>query len=377
MHSSNHPNSPQRICHIISGDLWAGAEAQVYHLINELSGIKSLTVSVIVFNDGILAKKLKLREIKTTIVNEHNKPFLSFLKELCKELKAVKPDIIHVHGYKEAIIGGLAGRICGIDKLIRTHHGKGVLDGCLKHRILEFFIARFLIKWNIAVSEDLKKFLIEKGIAKEINIRVIHNGVATQEIVCRKSRKVLKEELGISQDAFVIGTLGRMVAVKGHSYFLEGAKQVKALKSNVIFVLAGDGPLKADAMNFIQQERLDETVKLLGFRNDPYDLLNMFDVFALTSLHEGIPMVLLEAMSLEKPIVATAVGGIPEILTNRDTALLIEPRNSFLFAKACVELIENTRFRETIAKNAKNKLLENYTININAQKAMALYEEAA
>jgi L-malate glycosyltransferase len=377
MRLSHQPKKPLTVCHIISGDLWAGAEAQVYYLLNELVSGRHACVSVIAFNAGVMTEKLQLREIRTAVIKEKRRSIFSFMIEICRELAKVSPDIIHVHGYKEALFGGIAGKLCGTRSIVRTHHGKGVLEGSFKHRVLEFIIAHFLIKWNIAVSEDLKKTLVKKGIGNCARIRVIHNGVPISDILPSKSPKAIREQLGIPLRSIVIGTLGRMVRVKGHRCFLEAARRIIISKPNTIFILAGDGPLKSEALNYIKRQGLDENVKLLGFRSDPIDILSILDIFVLTSLHEGVPIVLLEAMALAKPIVATAVGGIPEVLENRVNAILIEPQDPVLLSSACLELMENAFLREIISKNVRRHLVQNLSIARNAEMVERFYREIA
>ncbi|MDD5674484.1 MAG: glycosyltransferase family 4 protein [Chitinivibrionales bacterium] len=364
-----------KVCHLISGDLWAGAEAQVYYLVKGVSEVKSFRVTVIIFNDGTLAQKLRSCNIETIIINEQKKKNLGFIFKILRVLINKKPEILHVHGYKEAFFGGIAAKLCGIKTIVRTHHGKGVLESSLKHRLFEFINAHFLIGHSISVSEDLKRYLIQKKIVSVNTVRVIHNGIDETAIIPKKSNNAIREELGISLKSIVVGTLGRMVGVKGHIYFLEGAKEICRQKNNVIFVIAGDGPFKSEALNFVKKENLDDKIKILGFRDDPIDVLNMFDVFTLTSLHEGVPMVLLEAMCLAKPIISSSVGGIPEILTNEVNSLLIEPGDSQAFSQAVQKLVHDREFREKLGQQARFNLLKKHSINILVADVENLYRE--
>jgi L-malate glycosyltransferase len=374
MLNSNTIKSPILVCHIISGDLWAGAEAQVYNLLLGFSVSKNFKIFTIVFNNGILTEKLRLSNIETIVIDEKKTRPIAFIWKIYKILKLKQPNIIHVHGYKEAFLSGIAAKFCRINKIIRTHHGKGIIDGNIKQRLLEFLIAKFFIKFSISVSTDLKKNLIFHNLGNDNTISVIHNGINIEKICFVKNNKEIREELGIEQHTLVIGTLGRMTKVKGHKYFLEGAQRV-CKNNNTTFVIAGDGPLKKDAIDFIQTNNIENSVKIIGFRNDPYDILNMFDIFTLTSLHEGVPMVLLEAMCLAKPIIATNVGGIPEICIHGENAILIDPMDSNGFTDACLKLIQNTALRYKIGCQARKDLYNKHTIGHVVEMVENIYQK--
>ncbi|HET6464273.1 MAG TPA: glycosyltransferase family 4 protein [Nitrospiria bacterium] len=349
------------ICHIVSGDLWAGAEAQAYALIKGLSKKESLNLSAITFNPGRLTHKIMESGIPVNVVDENKFNMLRMIVVIYGFLRKNHIDIIHTHGYKETLLGGLAARFSRARGIVRTHHGKGVVNGVLRHRLIEKMNSVFFSDELIAVSDDLMRFLITKGYRKD-KITVIHNGILSEEVKPDVSADDLKDELKIEPGAFVIGTLGRMVAVKGHGHFLEGAKRVLEKYENVFFVIVGDGPLMEETQQEVKRIGIETKTRLTGFRSDPFNLIYMFDVFTLTSLDEGIPSVLLEAMCLSKPIIATKVGGIPEIVSDRWNGLLIAPMDAQEFASACIELLEDGALRDKLSVNARKDFISKYDI---------------
>lgn len=361
------------ICHIISGDLWAGAEAQAYALIKGLSKKSSLQLNVITFSNGCLTKKLMDAGISVNVIDEKINNVLKMAWHIYRILRGKHIDIIHVHGYKETFLGGLAARFCLVKGVVRTHHGKGVIDSVFCHRLIEKINAIFFSDKLISVSEDLKQHLIAHKYRRD-SITVIHNGILSGEIKLSTPVMRLKSELQISSGTFVVGTMGRMVSVKGHRYFLEGAKEVLTRYDNIVFVIAGDGPLMQKTQQEIKQLGIESQVRLIGFRNDPFDVMKMFDIFAMTSLHEGIPMVLLEAMYLEKPIIATKVGGIGEIIIDRWNGLLISPKDRQEFASACLELIKDCTLREKLSNNARKDIISKYGIERVTEDVEKLYK---
>lgn len=362
------------VCHIISGDLWAGAETQAFNLIFELSKSNTINVNVITFNSGILVDKLKSNGIQIKIFDESRLNFVELVNQVSRHLKQTDTEVVHVHGFKENFIVGLAAFFLGHTKIIRTFHGKGLTNSSLRYQLVEKVNCRFFCNQIISVSRDLKNYLVSYGI-QNTKIKVIHNGISQNLVKPQTSSVKIKDSLGLPRDALVIGTLGRMVRVKGHDIFLEGAKKIVQKYPDVYFVLAGDGPLMKDAQAWKKANDLDDNVKIVGFRDDPYNILNILDIFVLTSRHEGIPMVLLEAMCLGKPLIVTEVGGIPEIISEGKNGILIAPGDSQIFADSCMELIRNGKLRNMIGQQSKQDLLEKHTAEATAEKVVLLYSK--
>lgn len=366
-------NKVLNITHIITGDLWAGAEVQAYTLIVGLLKCKNLCLNVIVFNHGILVDKLVSGGIRVNVVSEKHNNIFKMFWQLFYILSETKAEIVHTHGYKETLLGGLAARFCNVRVIIRTYHGKGIMDAGIKYTLIEK-LNNFFTDRIIAVSENLKNYLISKKLQEEI-ITVIHNGIDPGLIKPIKSINELKSEFNIKAEDHVIGSVGRLVPVKGHKYFLEGAKKILEVNNKVVFVVVGDGPLMLDLGNQIKKLGISNKVRFLGFRKDIIDIMNIFDIFVITSLHEGVPMVLLEAMSLAKPIIATKVGGIPEIISDNQNGLLVSAKDSEVLALVCLELLKNNKLQKGLAKAARKDIEEKYSNLHTAKKTEKLYRE--
>jgi glycosyltransferase involved in cell wall biosynthesis len=361
------------VCHIITGDLWAGAEVQAYSLMREINRIPWIDLQAITFNKGILASKLAQLGIRTHIVEEKDHNVASIIINIYKLLKKRNIDIIHVHGFKENLLGGIAAKLLHA-KLIRTHHGKGMLEGSLVHAVIERVNQLLLTNKIISVSSELKEYLVAHKFSKN-KISVILNGVSAGPLQKIADEQELKNQLHISDDCTIIGTVGRLVAVKGHKYLLQGAKLIIKQNSKVIILIVGDGPLLAEMKSLSKILGIENYVRFTGFSHDPIPQLSLFDIFIMPSLHEGIPMALLEAMSLNKPIIATDVGGIPEIINNGYNGLLIPPGNSEAIADACLKLMTDIKMRSCLAKNAFNDAQTKYSLKITGRATLNLYRE--
>lgn len=362
-----------KICHIISGDLWAGAETQALSLISGLSKINSIELSAITFNRGILTDRLAHIGIQIEVLDEKKHNFFFMFSNVISVLRKQRIDLIHVHGFKENFIGGGAAKLLGTTHVLRTHHGIGMMKGSYRNRTIEKINCHFFTDDNIAVSADLKSLLAQEGIGVN-NIHVIHNGVDNTTIKPTKSPATCRAALRIPENIFIIGTIGRMERVKGHVYFLEGAQQILSKNNNVLFVIVGDGTLYDKVELYAKDLGIRDRVIFTGFRQDAIDLLNMMDIFTMTSLHEGVPMVLLEAMFLEKPIISTSVGGVPEIIRHYHNGLLIPPKDPDSFCEACMRLMEEDRLRKRISRTALHDAREKFTSEIMVRNTVQLYK---
>jgi len=363
-----------RVLHIISGDIWAGAEVQAFSLICGSARLDSCEVQAIIFNDGVLASNLREAKIPVTILNEHNRSLISVISGCLQVIKAFGPHIVHTHGFKENFLGGIAGRLGRVKGLVRTHHGRGLIGSRGKYNLIELINALFLTDGAIAVSHDLENLLVVFGIPAK-KIIVIHNGIAPCEHVSEKKAKALRMELGIENDEWIIGTIGRLVPIKDHQMFLNSAKLILDAGMNVRFVLVGDGNLRDNLEQQVKNLGIDRKVCFAGFREDAKDLLDLFDVFTLSSLHEGIPIALLEAMILGKPVVVTRVGGISEVVRDHVCGMLVPSGDAKSFAEACLKVLQDKVLRDALSENAYKTIQENYSLDIMVNKTRDVYRK--
>jgi L-malate glycosyltransferase len=364
------------IMHIITGDIWGGAESQTVSMLNELRKHRLNTFKVVTFNSGKVSKVLNESGFHVDIIDESENNAFDIVIKLRRIIKNQKICIVHTHGYKETLLGGVAAKLQGIESVVRTHHGIGVLESGFKHAILESFNRLLLTNHNIAVSNDLKQFLHKKKFNKD-KVTVIHNAINPAVVKSTKNSEVVRSQLGISNDAIVIGGMGRMVAVKGYELFIKSAKLVLEKNNNTIFILCGSGPLLGELKFLIDKLTIGGRFRLLKFRDDAYDVLSIIDIFATTSFHEGIPMVLLEAMALEKAVVSTAVGGIPELINDGENGFLLSNRDPELLSKLLLTLCKDISLRQQIGKNAFKTIIEKFSPDFQAQQLIDLYQKVS
>ena len=185
----------------------------------------------------------------------------------------------------------------------------------------------------------------------------------------------LRAQLGIAPDTFVVGTVGRLMPIKGFEYLIEAFAKFRRQqgRQESKLVIVGDGPLRAALEQSAENHGLSRDVEFLGMRTDVYDLIGVFDVFALSSLHEGVPIVLLEAMAIGVPIVASHVGGIPEILEDSREAVLVPARDPEALARAIGVVAGSSELRAELIRAARVRVETQFSIQSSAAKMREMY----
>ena len=373
------PSPPEKIaiCHLVSGDRWAGAEVQVAALLRKLVQRDELVLSAIVLNEGRLVKELRSSGIEVRVIPEASNGFFRILREAARSLRGRQIRIIHSHRYKENLLATLLGWWCRIPFVVRTQHGRSEpFRGLrrLKHGFLQSmdrFTARYGTDRVISVSSEMQMHLTQY--VDDRRVVTIHNGLEIERVKSGLGIAEAKEILGIPCNAPVIATAGRLEPVKRLDIFWGVAQQVAVRQPHVRFVIAGTGSQEAQVRSWTEKHGLAPKVLLLGQREDICDILRALDVFVLTSDHEGLPTVLLEALWLGVPVVARAVGGIPEVIQDDVNGVLIERADASAIAEACLSLLKDESRRKRLALAGAKTVSEKFTADQTAGEVAKLY----
>lgn len=360
-----------KVCHIISGDLWAGAEVMAFNLLKGLLRYNDLELSVILLNEGRLAEEIRGLNIPVEVFDESKMSFFQIFLAIKKALNRGVPDIIHSHRYKENVLTYLVSKIKKGIKLIGTQHGiTEVYDdnSDLKHQMiskLNFSVLSKCFQNIVAVSKDIQRTFINQYRFREDKIRIIHNGIEIPEDIPDRGRK----------NPFVIGSSGRLFPVKDYPLMIEIAREVSKKTNNIRFELAGDGPERLKIENLIKKNGLDGIFHLQGFVDDISSFYKGLDLYINTSIHEGIPMSVLEAMSYGVPVICPKVGGLTEILEDEGEGFLMNGRNPEEYAKKCITLFENDSLRRQMSLAARKRIIKEFSLEHMAQQYYNLYQD--
>ena len=300
--------------------------------------------------------------------------FFSLAKFFWKE----RPDIVHTHTSKAGCLGRLAAFITRVPIVIHSSHGT-IVHGYFSPRKTKILIQveRWLKKithYIVPVTELVRQELLQYSMAYPEKSVTIHAGFDLSGFKnIDSSRGALRREININAGTSIVGTVARLVPVKALDDLLRAAKIILDKKSNVCFVIAGDGESRKSLERLAKELGIDEKVIFLGFRSDLVVLYASFDIVVVSSLNEGCPASILEAMAANVPVVATNVGGVPDIIKSGFTGLLVSPRNPQQLADSVLHLVENANYRKELAHNAKDTAYREYSIEVSAARTEKLY----
>ncbi len=227
------------------------------------------------------------------------------------------------------------------------------------YRWLERGLDRVTTRY-IAVSEAMKQFGAAHRIFDPDKVEVIYNGIDIPEPVTEDPRAI-REAFGLQPDAPVIGTLARFEPQKGVAYLLRAAAIAREQVPDLQVLIAGDGPLKNELENLAQELGVRDRVRFVGWRDDIYRVLAAMDVFCLPSLWESFGLVLTEAMAMERPIVATDIDGVREVVVNDQTGVLVPPRDPQRFAQAAVSLLQDRAQAQRMGSAGRRRVVEHFS----------------
>jgi L-malate glycosyltransferase len=370
------PHERLTICHIVSGDLWAGAEVVIFNLLSSLREATDPRIVVLTLNEGVLTEKLRAAGITTHVIPEGRHSLLGILRRAARLLRHSRIDIVHAHGYKQNLLAWLLARWLGIAEAVTTIHG-------LPEPATNSWRERMLVRWRtrvdylvakrgftraVAVSHDMQRSLVDRYGFDAAQLTVIRNGA--------RLPPPTPGERG-HRGSFHIGTVGRMVPIKGFDLFLDVARALKREGHPVRFSILGDGPLREALSRTAADLQIADCVDFLPPRPDPLPYYRSLDLYLNTSLHEGLPMSVVEAMACGKPIVSAAVGGIPEIVAHGEHGFLVEGRNPAVFAEFCRRLMRDEALRSAMGERAAATAHAHWGASAMAAGYRRLYEECA
>jgi glycosyltransferase involved in cell wall biosynthesis len=289
------------------------------------------------------------------------------LARLVRLMKRERPDIVHTHTAKAGALGRLAARLAGVPVVVHTFHGS-VFDGYFGPRVAGLFqwIERKLALRTdtiIAVSERVAADLVERRIAPRDKIEVVPLGLELDRFRnVELSRGELRRELGLPLQAQLVGSVGRLVPIKDLPTLLGAMVELSATQPEAILLVVGDGPERPALEQLAGRLGLSSRVRFLGFRDDLERIYADLDVAVNCSLNEGTPVSLIEAMASGVPVIATAVGGTPDLLDEGRLGKLVPAADPKALARGLAEILSgNGRLTKT-ATRARRSVTQRFSL---------------
>lgn len=359
------------ILHLTTSSQIGGAETLVID-ISENINPKQFNIFVCALEkDGNLLEKVNHSATQTKHLNsKHLLDFMAALR-LYRFIKENKIQLIQIHGLRANLIGRVIGRLAGTQKIISTIHG---IDTWRKwyHTFLDRLTGIWVDKF-ISVSESGKEIFVRREKFPASKIVTIHNGIDLSLFNrVRFNTSKLKKELGLENN-IIIGEVANIRSMKGHVDVIEAIPAVIEHYPNVKFLFVGRDDSKGKIPQLAQNKIGGDFVLFLGYQENIPELLSIFDIFILPSHSEGLPLSILEAMAMELPVIATNVGGIPEIIVNGETGILIEPHRPDKLAQALLELLANPQQRHNWGEMGRKRVEEEFSLNKMIQNVEELY----
>jgi glycosyltransferase involved in cell wall biosynthesis len=359
-----------RVLHVIgTAEFGGGGE----HLVELVRGLyrHGFTNAIIVGRDGPTTERLRQAGAAVTVIG----PLGAIAPlSLGGRFRALRPDLVHLHGSRAGLAGVIAARVAQVRPVVYTAHAFA-----FRRRLPQ------LLHWAAIRAEAVTCRLADRVIALNrgdisaaaaygiptTHFSVIANGIDLTRFEKTRGRR---EEFGLDASVPVVGMVARLVPQKDPLSFLRMAQLVSRTIPEARFLLVGDGPLRATMEKKTREMALEGRVTLTGFRDDVPELLRTMDIVVLTSLWEGLPLTLLEAMAAARPIVATRVQGTADVVVDGHTGILVAPEDPAQLAAAVVELVGNPERRERLGEKGRERVAREFSIDRMVTATVDVYK---
>ncbi|HEA52663.1 hypothetical protein LCGC14_0832080 [marine sediment metagenome] len=364
------------VTHIVSGDIWAGAEAQAFELISGLQTNGVIKPTVVVFNTGVLFDKFTALGIDVTLADESALSPLGQIKTICKHLRKHPTDIIHTHGFKENMLGTASKYLVGVKHSVLTVHGSPESQSTWRApkkkliNVLDRALSRFCHDAVVAVSQHLKTLLEPRYPDKTV---VIRNFIDTDRIPTTPLQQ--PDERNEPDALYRIALVGRCVPVKRVDLFVDTIVSLRTDHNlDVEGSVCGDGPLLNTMKQYAKSKGVAQFIHFKGFVHNMEPEWTSMDTLIMPSDHEGLPMTLLEALLRKVPVVAHNAGGIPEALDFGNCGLLVDNHDSKGYTDKLTQLISQPEMAKRLATNGHNHVIKAFGKRENVQTYEELYQ---
>lgn len=370
-------NSKITIAHLIASNFFGGPEKQLVEHAGRLDTSRFALHLVSFFERGgknQLIERATENGISAEAINSRG-PFDPFLiSRICQIIRDRKIKLLCVHGYKANILGRSAAWLAGIPVIAISRGWTGESPKIKIYEVLDKLFLRFA-DHVIAVSEGQRSKIISYGVDRR-KVSVIHNSINLNNIA-RTAYNDIRAELGISPNAMLVISAGRLSPEKNYAGMIEVARVVAAKAGSFHFAVFGEGALREDLEARAKLAGLGQKFHFPGFRSNLQSILMAADIFMLPSFTEGLPNVVLEAFAARRPVVATAVGGTPEVVEDGVSGYLVQPHEVEKMADCLIRLADSPTLRETMGMKGYERVKEHFTFESQTAQYEELYARFA
>jgi glycosyltransferase involved in cell wall biosynthesis len=362
-----------RVLQLIETGGPGGAERMLLDLSQHLGQI-GFNVRVGLLKSGWLETQVAARGLACVPVRADGAGDLGIIAGLLDAVRTHRADLMHAHEFYMAAVGAAVSRLAGIP-LVVTVHGKNYYPDKRRRRLLYRAIAAQAAS-VVTVSRDLAKFFCRETGTPGSRVDVVYNGIDVEALSAVARDRSLVTSAGIPPTATLVGAVGNLYPVKGHTYLLRAMAKVAQARPDAHLVVLGRGSLHDALLSEASTLGIADHVHLLGHREDVPRWLAAFDVFVLSSLSEGLPLSLLEAMGAARPPVVTSVGGMPEVVQEAVSGFVVPPAAPEPLADRILSLLENGVLASTMGEAARARIRDAFSVEQMTRNYGAIYDAA-
>jgi glycosyltransferase involved in cell wall biosynthesis len=339
---------------------------------------KYQTIFIYLMGNSDEPNYFELKGYKTFYISQKKNLHMFNLRTVWKltgVLKQEKVDILHCHLHKASVYGAIAAKVAGVPVVFSHVHGLNRSKSWQRKLINQLVLRK--VNKIFAVGESVRKDVLESNpfLSPEKVVSLGNSIDYGRYSQIEISKQQAKEDIGLKADSFVFGTIGRLTLTKGYSYLIDAFAQLKGQIPSAHLIFVGEGRLQNELEREAAETPYADSIHFLGQRSDITSILKAIDVFVLSSIAEGLPRSLLEAMAARVPCIGTKVGGIPEILADGEFGYLVPPKNAGALAETMMKTANiSEQEREKLIKKAQQRVVDEYSHEIVRKKLENIYE---
>ncbi len=356
---------------IDAGKEWRGGQRQSLFLARELRK-KSYRFKFYVQPGSPLHTKALEDDLPVVPLKMRSETDAWAIIRLAGGMRRHKCQLVHCHDAHSVAVGSAAASLAKVPLRVISRN----VDFPIKKNFLSQMKYTKNVDVIIAVSQGIKKVLVDGGIDPAL-IKVIPDGIDYSPFEEASSSRYLRRELDFGPEDFLVGIVAHLADHKGHKYLIRATEILKEKAPQIRVIIVGEGPLRMELDKLVKQTRVEDMVFFLGFREDVPQILASLDLFVLSSYLEGMGSSILDAMASRLPVVATRTGGIPEVVVNGRTGLLVPPRSPTALAKAILKIYEDRELGNRLGQKGYEVVHQKFSAEAMAAKVIDEYERIA
>jgi len=360
------------VVHVIDELPPDGAERLLADILRHRSSRFRFSVACLIRGGG-LEHEIREMGVPVTVLGRRGKVHIGLVLRLARWFRQQRVDVVHTHLFTADSYGRVAARLAGVPAVFSTAHATVVCEGAARravHRALSWISTRVIV-----CSEEVGRVMREQDHLRSSRLVVIPNGINIDRLAGACGEGV-RAEFAVPHDALLIGVVGRLHPAKGHRDLFAAMERLRNGGLMPTCLVIGSGDLRRELEEEASRLGLADRVVFTGQRSDVPRLLAALDVLAMPSRWEGLPIALLEAMAMSRPIVTTRVGGIPDVIQDEDNGLLVPPADPAALAGALRRMLTDQQLRERLGRRALETLRERYDVARTASAYEGLYAAA-